>query len=125
MSRTRLYIKPGVNLDGMTVEAVRVIETALHVWAIFGHLRLTITSGTEGQHTAANSGHTVDFQGDEYYGFALDLRTRDLPGGSGGDECRKIAEALRSSLGPGYDVVIESNHIHVEFDRRSFRGGTP
>jgi hypothetical protein len=45
-------------------------------------------------------------------GEAVDLRTRDL-------ETKQIqcaAKLLRAILGKDYDVVVEYNHIHVEYD---------
>ena len=46
-------------------------------------------------------------------GLAVDFRTRHLT-----PEAKfKIAGSLKAILDPqGYDVVMEANHIHVEFD---------
>ena len=46
------------------------------------------------------------------WGFAFDLRTRGLAQ----SQAIRIADQLREALGSDYDVVLESNHIHVEFD---------
>lgn len=118
MARTRLYIKDGVSLDGLTAEGLRIVQAAIRVWSYYGLPKCTITSGTEGQHTASNSGHVVDFEGDRYYGFAIDLRTSSLPR----TVLQRLVSLLAMDLGPAYDVVLESDHIHVEFDRRAFRG---
>lgn len=120
---TRLHLKEGVSLDGLTVEGVRILEAALLAWEMHGYRNVTVTAGTDGRHAAADSGHTVDYDGDEYYGHALDLRTFDLPGGYTGTAAHKIVVTLRVLLGPGYDVVLEETHIHVECDKRIYRGG--
>ena len=50
-----------------------------------------------------------------YEGRAIDLRTRDLEAGVIHD----YASELRGALGPGWDVIVESTHIHIEWDRRN------
>jgi|APSaa5957512535_1039671.scaffolds.fasta_scaffold10843_6 hypothetical protein len=62
-----------------------------------------ITSGRDGVHSQTSL---------HYEGKALDLRTRDLDT----DTVTKYAQALRQCLGDDYDIVIESDHIHVEYD---------
>ena len=62
-----------------------------------------VTSVEDGRHTATSL---------HYRGRALDLRTRDLSHA----QKRKYAIALRSALGPGWEVIIESDHIHVEYE---------
>lgn len=64
---------------------------------------LVITSGRDGTHKQ-DSKH--------YEGLALDYRTRDLHGME--TELAGRALALLSPL--GYDVVLEKDHLHVEYD---------
>jgi hypothetical protein len=62
-----------------------------------------VASAREGEHMKGSK---------HYTGEAIDLRTRDLD-----KETRKsIVEDLRHELGNDYDVILESNHIHVEYD---------
>ena len=64
--------------------------------------------------TAVEDGrHSVTSR--RYAGRAIDLRTRDLEAGV----IQDYASELRSALGPGWDVGVESTHIHVEWDRRN------
>lgn len=70
--------------------------------AVFGR-ECIITSARDGQHSA-NSLH--------YVGKAMDIRTRDQPDA----EIQVCASKLRDKLGPDYDVVVESTHIHIEYD---------
>jgi len=48
------------------------------------------------------------------YGLAIDLDTaNDKP-----QELEPLAEFLRRTLDPQYDVLLEGNHVHVEWDAR-------
>jgi len=62
---------------------------------------LIITSMLDGKHMA-NSLH--------YKGLAVDLRIWDL---HHKDSC---VSKMQTALGSEYDVVLESDHIHLEFD---------
>jgi len=48
-------------------------------------------------------------------GGAHDFRIRHLPDGVDQD----IASMIQEQLGDGFDVVLESTHIHVEYDPKS------
>ena len=62
----------------------------------------TVTSVIDGAHSRGSF---------HYLGLALDLRTNDLPPG----EADEIVNMLRAALGQDYDVVLEKDHIHIEF----------
>ena len=62
-----------------------------------------ITSANDRVHSAGSL---------HYSGLAMDFRTRDIPA-----ELRKsFSEKVKSALGSEFDVVLESDHLHVEFD---------
>jgi hypothetical protein len=65
-----------------------------------------LTAGREGLHSK-NSLH--------YEGRAIDIRINDLDP----DRIQEYASEIRKVLGPGYDVVVEGTHIHIEWDRRN------
>ena len=46
------------------------------------------------------------------YGGGLDYRTRDLDG----EDREPFAGCVAEVLGDGFDVVLESDHLHVEYD---------
>lgn len=47
---------------------------------------------------------------------ALDFRTWHLPGGYLGLAARDVAQRATAELKPlGYDVVLENDHLHVEY----------
>lgn len=96
-----MKIKRGVSIAGIQPETVVALLVAE---GVFGHHKatLTVTSCTDSKHGRASL---------HYVGFAIDLRTRDIPQGVVGD----IAEDLRNFLGDQYDVVREDTHLHVEF----------
>ncbi len=58
-----------------------------------------ITAGKESGHSTTSLHHV---------GLAVDLRTNDY--------AKAYAHFLSLSLGPGWDVVVESDHVHVERD---------
>ena len=96
---------PTVNLDVNPVfeKAVPVLKTA---WAMLG-LEVVVTSGKDGKH----SKQTAHDKGD-----ALDLRTWDIskhmmPLAFG----YNLANALLQVCGKGFYVVLELDHIHLEY----------
>lgn len=60
-----------------------------------------ITAGTDGIHHPGSL---------HYLGYAVDLRTRDLPPMT----INASIEELKKRLGADFDVVIEGDHLHVE-----------
>ena len=97
-----MNLKPGVDARGIRPEILLAIVCACDVWRMSGY-EVTITSLLDGLHGTMSK---------HYSGKAVDLRTRDLPDGAAGVLC----DRLRMSLGSQYDVVLEDDHIHVEFD---------
>ncbi len=97
-----MQIKPGVNLSGLSPEMVLAAVIMGHVYTKFGH-DCVITSANDSTHMA---------QSLHYEGKALDFRTRDIAPGA----VEKIVETAKLWLGKQYDVVLEKDHVHVEFD---------
>lgn len=69
----------------------------------YGQYDCVITSANDSKH-GPNSLH--------YKGQALDLRTRHL----NGQGLQSVYHKLKESLGEQFDVVLEADHIHIEFD---------
>ena len=98
----KISYKPGVKLNGVQSE----LAAALPVIASCYHsldYDCIYTSVCDGVHSA-NSLH--------YVGLAVDCRTRHLRTA----HIRDIADLIEDALGNDWDVVVESDHIHVEFD---------
>ena len=97
-----MKLKKGVILHGLKIEMRIVLIAAEEIWKYRGQ-ELVVTCGLEGTHSARSL---------HYYGYALDLRTRDFSPGM----VDLVAEKLRGRLPDGYDVVVHKTHIHVEYD---------
>lgn len=97
-----LSLKPGVRFENISDSIVDQLPTICRVYRSFGQT-CTITSARDGTHMAGSK---------HYTGEAIDLRTRDfsLP------ERREVHQTLQIVLGSDFDVVLEKDHIHLEFD---------
>ena len=93
-------IKSGVDLRGLTPQMAIAYTIACRC---YGQYDCVITSANDSKH-GPNSLH--------YKGQALDLRTRHL----NGQGLQAVYLKLKESLGEQFDVVLESDHIHVEWD---------
>lgn len=96
-----MKLKEGVNLEGVQWQMFKAAVIAEAVFAKHGS-ELTITSANDSKH-GPNTLH--------HKGLALDLRTWQVTGREGA-----LIADLKRELGDDYDVVLESDHIHMEFD---------
>lgn len=94
-----LKFKHGTRLAGLQPVAVLALVACERVYAKHGH-ECRLTSGTDGQHKAGSLHHV---------GHAFDL---GLPGDAG----EVIIAELKLVLGDEFDVLLEADHIHVEYD---------
>jgi len=101
-------LKPGVISTGAQAPIWWAISQAESVWSRYG-APLVVTSLLEGQHVR-NSLHP--------YGMAADLRIWNLPSGAAGQAARELQQAL----GADFQVMLESDHIHIEHQPRSGSG---
>lgn len=102
----RVHRKSGVKLEGVKPETVLGIIIAATVFASHGYL-FTLTSVTDGKEwRSAESLHP--------FGYAFDCRIWDVPK----KKLEPLCAALKNALGPEFDVVLEKDHIHIEFDPR-------
>ena len=93
-----MRIKSGVILAGLHPSMRTALIEADLIMKEHG-FSLVITSGLEGTHSAGSL---------HYYGFAFDARTRHLEGKE-----KEIHKEISDAL-PGFDVVLERTHIHIE-----------
>jgi len=105
-----IKIKNGVDVKGLKPETVLAILIAEPIYNKY-HSDLVITSVRDGTHRA-DSRH---FRGD-----AVDFRIKDLDP----MDVSEVTVSLSRALGAQFDVVRESDHIHVEFDPESTRVAT-
>jgi len=92
-------LKEGVSLVGLKLVMRPVIQQAGRIWYTQGKRYLRITSTFEGSHSISSL---------HPYGLALDLELPPKP--------RAACADLRQILGCNYDVVLETDHVHVEYD---------
>jgi hypothetical protein len=92
-----IKIKNGVKPANLTIAA------ALANVAEEEGLTLVITSGTDGSHMNGSK---------HYTGEALDVRISNLSKA----EIVLVMSLIRKRLGSDYDVILEKDHIHLEFD---------
>lgn len=94
--------KAGVDLTGVSWRMFVASLLIEPIFAMFG-AELVITSGVDGKHGDGSL---------HYSGLALDYRTSTL-----GGYATMVYTKVRALLKPlGYDVVLESDHMHVEYD---------
>lgn len=96
-----MKIKDGVYLQGLQLPMRQVLIEASRIWERYGQ-ELVVTSGLEGTHSPSSL---------HYYGYALDFRSRYF------DDLQRFSVGLdlRSALGDKYFVLVEDDHIHVEY----------
>jgi hypothetical protein len=92
-------VKDGVILPPM----LQLLYTAARVFAAHG-APCVITSGKDGRHKEGSL---------HYKDRALDFRTRHL---RGQNEADQVAQEMRDRLGRSFDIVVEADHIHAEYD---------
>ncbi|KUO61684.1 hypothetical protein APF79_03520 [bacterium BRH_c32] len=97
-----MELKETIKLNGIRAELLVGIIVAERVYEDFGY-GMVITSITDSRH-APGSLH--------YAGGAVDLRTRDIKDAA---MIKKITETIRKRLTKDYDVVMEKDHIHIEY----------
>ena len=92
-------LKKGVSMVGLQLVMRPVIKEAGKIWGGQGKKTLRITSTLEGSH-GISSFHP--------FGLAVDLELPPRP--------EMACHELRVALGSNYDVVLEGDHVHVEYD---------
>lgn len=103
MEHARWRFKNGVKIRGVRVEMASVWPLIASVYMDFGY-ECVITSVCDSKHGAIV--HIL--------GFATDFRTRHVEK----KKLKYLVEALKRALSDEFDVVLEEDHIHIEFDPR-------
>jgi hypothetical protein len=100
-----LFLKAGVRITGMRPEILLAAVAAERVYEEAGH-DLTITACLDGKHTAGSL---------HYAGAAIDVRTRDFAPAA----VQKILARIKDCVGADFDVLLEADHIHIEFQPKT------
>ncbi len=101
----RIQIKKGVRIRAMQPPVVLAIQIAAGVYQEFNQDTLVVTSLCEGHHKRGSA---------HYSGRAFDLRIWGLD-----DNLDRVVKKLANDLGDEFDVILESDHVHVEYDPKS------
>ena len=108
-----IRFKEGVNFSGMVPQMNTAFMVGEQVYAEH-KTDLTITSLNDGEHSLTSL---------HYDGRAADFRIRNpniekasdtLPD----DDLEEVVEQIEDRLGRHWDVVLEEDHIHVEYQPR-------
>lgn len=99
-------LKAGASLENVSWRMFWAAIVADGIYRAAGS-EATITSGSDGKHSARSKHYAENNESGMVE--ALDFRTW-------GVDADSIAGKMRSKLGENYDVVVESDHIHVEYD---------
>lgn len=94
-----IAIKTGVRIRGMQPEILLAVVVAHELFREQAQT-LTITSCTDGRHKDGSH---------HYTGCAVDLRLPTAKPDS-------VVAQLQNRLGADYDVILEGDHIHLEYD---------
>jgi len=100
-----MRLKPGVSLANLQPQMFIPVMVVKEVFDSYG-IELVITSGYDGQHSTTSL---------HYAGCALDFRTRKFLSSA---DLNKAVEEIRDRLTKDFDVVLESDHLHVEMQPR-------
>jgi len=100
-----ISLKVGVKMEKLQPQLVLGLLVISSIYKDYGY-DLTITSLSDGVHSP-NSLHRV--------GCAVDLRTRCV----GSADILSLVSSIRRALGSDFDVVLEADHLHVEYQPKS------
>lgn len=100
-----MVIKEGAKIEGITAELSFGLGVARDAYLHFG-LDIVVTEITGGKHMEGSL---------HYKGRAADLRLPSRLSAKAGIDLM-VTAYLRSCLGSDWDVVLESDHVHIEFD---------
>lgn len=100
-----MKLKPGVIVQGISNEAMIGVLAAQAVYQRHD-LDFVITSMLDGKHSSKSK---------HYRGDAVDIRTRHI---QNANMKAQIVAEIKDALGQDYDVILESTHIHLEYDPR-------
>ena len=94
-----------IKIHGIAPELLFGLIVADQVYTEIG-VDLVVTSLNDGRHSSTSL---------HYSGAAADLRTRNIPAGI---DPKDVAADIKERLGIDFDVICESDHIHLEYQPR-------
>lgn len=101
-----LKFKEGVQLT-ITKPINKLLDAVTLACTEFG-VDAVVTSGTDGKHGKQSKHYTAE---------AIDLRIFHLEV----DRHQPLVKRLKEILGKDFDIVLESDHVHLEFDPKGVK----
>lgn len=98
-----VQFKDGVSVDGIKKETIALIVILNTYFELRIGKELVVTSCTDGKHMKGSK---------HYSGYAIDIRTRHLSV----CEINNLLAWFKSHHDNEFDMVVEKDHIHVEYD---------
>ena len=100
-----LMLKPGVRVTGIRPEILLAVIAAERVYQEAG-ADCMAPACVDGKHMAGSF---------HYAGAAVDLRTHNVAPA----ELNKLLARIRECVGGDYDVILEIDHLHLEFQPKT------
>jgi len=98
----KLFLKDEtISINGLHFEIIQAIIATMEAFRMQGLQRIVITSALDGEHSAGSL---------HPYGKAIDVRSRTIP------DVFKARDDIQKELGNDFDVVMEIDHLHIEYD---------
>ncbi|MCK9282015.1 MAG: hypothetical protein M0P71_15435 [Melioribacteraceae bacterium] len=97
-----MILKDGVRMNGVSHELIIAFIIVNEVFRYFDY-QFVVTSVTDSKHSNKSL---------HYSGNAFDLRTRHIKDSKMIDS---IVNVIKQRLGKHYDVILETDHIHIEY----------
>ena len=94
-----MLLKLGVDISRLRPAIRKRLGLIEHIHFTCFDSEMVVTSSFEGSHMSSSL---------HYANLAIDVR---LPGAP-----EDFIQKLRAELGRNYDIVLESDHIHIEYD---------
>jgi hypothetical protein len=98
-----MRFKTGVKLLGIQPEMVAALPAISAAFRTFGREAVVTSAAEPEARHRRGSLH--------YSGLAIDLRIRHLSP----EDAPRVADELRAALTQEFDVILESDHIHLEY----------
>lgn len=99
-----MKLKPSVKIMGISPELVVGLMAVQKVFDTFG-IEMVITSVTDSKHSSTSL---------HYSGNAADIRTRNIAT----RDLMAVRTHIANALPNDFDVILETDHIHLEFQPR-------
>jgi len=100
-----ISLKQGVKMNLLQPQIVLGLLIISSIYKDYGY-DLVLTSLSDGVHSPSSL-HRL--------GSAVDLRTRCV----GSADIVSLVSAIRRALGSDFDVILEADHLHVEYQPKS------